>query len=100
MAKRKTEQRVADPDWGLVYRFATALEKGGFKDYLTTLSDTKKLAWKAFVSGLAKGLGAVIGGTVFVGLLAALLALIGPHLPDPAGKTVEDAGKKITEPAR
>jgi hypothetical protein len=83
-----------------IHRLAEALEKGKFDAYISILQDTRKLFWKSFVAGAAKGFGAVIGATVVVAVAAALLAWIGPHLPDPAGDTVENTGEKIQQPAK
>lgn len=100
MAKKDAvspKRDLSDADWGLVYKFATALEKGRFGEYVSVLQNTRKLFWKAFVSGLGRGLGAVIGGTVIVALLAGLLAMIGPHLPSAAEEAVENTGKQIQQ---
>lgn len=91
---------VSKEDWVAINRFAEALEKGRFDAYISILQDNKQLFWKSFIAGAAKGFGAIIGATVVVALVAALLAWIGPHLPDPAGQTVEDTSEKILQPAK
>lgn len=103
MAKDKeapATRDLSDPDWGLVYKFAIALEKGRFNDYIATLQNTKALFWKSLLSGMAKGLGVVLGGTVVAGLVFGLLALIGPHLPHPADTAIENTGQKILQPGK
>lgn len=95
--KADKDYNLSDPDWGLVYKFAIGLERGRFNEYIETLQDTKKLLWKGFLSGVAKGFGAVVGATVVVALVGALLALAAQILPDPVDNPLENTGKKIQE---
>lgn len=96
----KDHHHLSDPDWGLVYKFAIALEKGRFNEYISTLQDTRKLFWKSLVSGVGKGLGAVIGATVVVALLATLIAAVGPYLPKPIGPALQNVGQDIQSPTK
>ncbi len=95
--RRSDQERLSDPDWGLVYKFAIGLEKGRFNEYIETLQDTKKLLWKSFLSGVAKGFGVVVGATVVVAILVALLALLAKVIPSPVDQPLIDTGKKIQD---
>jgi hypothetical protein len=86
---------VSEEEWSVIHRFALALEKGRFNEYVEILQNTKKLFWKSFVSGVAKGLGAVVGATIVVAILAALLGVLGKYLPGKAGDFFHDTGNKI-----
>lgn len=90
-----TKNDLSEDDWGVIHRFAVALEKGRFNEYVEVLQNTKKLFWKSFVAGVGKGLGAILGATVVLALLVALLALIGGVLP--GNDPIEQTGKKIDE---
>lgn len=97
-AKKATPHyELEDPDWGLVYKFAIALEKGRFNEYIETLQDTKKLLWKSFVAGVGKGFGAVVGATVVVAIVAGLLAGLAKILPDPVDNPIQNTGEKIQQ---
>ena len=106
MAKRKTNKvlgvkitrgEIPEDDWNAIHKFAVALEKGRFTEYVEVLQNTKKLLWKSFVSGVGKGFGAVIGATLVVAIVAALLAAIAGILPDPVDDPLEQTGRKIEE---
>lgn len=90
-----TRGDVPKEDWDVIHRFALALEKGRFNDYVEVLMDTKKLAWKSLVTGVARGFGAVLGATVVVALLVALLALLGDALPGDFGDFFSDTGNTL-----
>lgn len=94
---RKEKDRLSDPDWGLVYKFAIGLEKGRFSEYIELLQDTKKLLWKSFLTGLAKGFGAVVGATLVVAVLLMILGLLGKYLPGEAGAFFTKTGNTIEE---
>lgn len=49
------------------------LEKTGFEEYLLYLSDRRRVFWRSFLSGVARGFGLAIGFTV---LGAAVIALL------------------------
>ena len=57
----------------MIHRFAVALEKGQFNDYIEILQSPRRLLWKSFVSGVGKGFGAIVGATLVVAILVALL---------------------------
>jgi hypothetical protein len=92
-----TKGEIPQDDWTAIHKFAVALEKGRFNEYIEVLQDTKKLLWKSFVSGVGKGFGAVIGATLVVALVAALLALLAGILPDPVDNTLENAGNQLQQ---
>ena len=92
-----TRGGVPTEDWNAIHKFAVALEKGRFNEYVEVLQDTKKLLWKSFVSGVGMGFGAVVGATVVVALVAALLAAIAGLLPDPVDNPIQNVGNQIQE---
>ncbi|MDP9212037.1 MAG: DUF5665 domain-containing protein [bacterium] len=89
--KRKQPDRDAD----VLHKFALALERGRFIEYVETLTDTKRLLWKNFLVGLARGFGAVVGATIVVALLVALLAWIGQYLPGVIGEFFRATSEQI-----
>ena len=65
MADRLLEERIE--------RLLGQMERAGFADYMEFLSDRRKLFWRSFFSGVARGFGLAIGFTV---LGAAVIALL------------------------
>lgn len=97
---QQSELKISDPDWGLVYKFAIALEKGRFNDYIATLQSPKQLVWKSFLSGAAKGLGAVLGTAIVLAIIAGIIAGLMAILPDPADNALEGVGKQLQQPGK
>lgn len=88
MAAPRTKTRSDKPtkeDWTMIHKVAVSLEKGRFNDYVDLLQNTRLLLWKSFVSGVAKGFGAVIGATLVVALVVTILTMLGDTLPGEAG---------------
>lgn len=93
MAKKTTA--LSEEEISLLHKFAIALERGHFTDYFETLQNTRQLLWKGFLTGLAKGFGAILGATVVVALVVALLSLLGDTLPGELGGFFSDTSRKI-----
>ena len=72
MPKPKTELNAAGYE-----RLGKAVEEMLVKDYVELLHSTKRQIWSSFVRGMFMGLGSVIGATVVVALLLAILQLLG-----------------------
>jgi hypothetical protein len=70
-----------DPDHkktGINYeRLGKAVEDALILDYIYVLHSTRRQIWSSFVRGLFAGLGGVLGATVGVTLLVALLQIFG-----------------------
>jgi hypothetical protein len=64
------------------------------KDYIEVLHSTPRQIWSSFVRGLFTGLGGVVGATVGVAILAAILLYVGPHIPV-VGQYLKAAGDTI-----
>ena len=58
-------------------KLGRAIESALITDYLDLLGNTKRQITSAFIRGIFTGLGTVIGATVVVGLLVALLNVFG-----------------------
>lgn len=76
-------------------RLGKAVEDALILDYIYVLHSTRRQVWSAFVRGLFAGLGGVIGATVGVAALVALLQLIGGtpgvgHFFKDLGQTIEN----------
>src|SRR5262249_6370644 len=72
-----------------------AVEDALILDYVYVLHSTRRQIWSSFVRGLFAGLGGVIGATVGVGLLVAILQLFGGapvigHFFQQLGNTIEN----------
>lgn len=91
MAKRRPSAKREDA----IEKFALALERGRFTDYIDQLQDTKKLLWKNFLVGLMRGFGAIIGATIVVALVVGFLGLLGESLPGAIGEFFRETGKQI-----
>ncbi len=59
----------------LTEKLAFILEKHKVAEYINLMNDTKTLAWKNFVSGMAKGLGMALGLTFLAALVLYILQL-------------------------
>ena len=75
-------------------RLGKAVEDALILDYIYVLHSTRRQVWSSFVRGLFAGLGGVIGATVGVALLLAVLALLGGtpvigHWFTQIGQTIE-----------
>jgi hypothetical protein len=58
-------------------RLGKAVEEMLVKDYVEFLHSTRRQIWSSFVRGVFMGLGSVVGATVVVALLLAILQLLG-----------------------
>ena len=65
MAEKSLEERID--------RLLLSMERAGFNEYMEYLADRRKLIFRAFLSGIARGFGLAIGFTV---LGAAVIALL------------------------
>ena len=92
-----TRGDVSAEDWSTIHKFAVALERGRFSEYIELLQNPKKLLWNSFISGVGKGFGAIIGATVVVALLLAVMAFLAKVLPDPVAQPIKDTGEKIEQ---
>ncbi|HEY2004424.1 MAG TPA: DUF5665 domain-containing protein [Candidatus Saccharimonadia bacterium] len=71
-----------------------SVEDALITDYIYVLHSTRRQIWSSFMRGLFAGLGGVVGATVGVALLVALLQLFGGfpvvgHWFTRAGQTIE-----------
>lgn len=80
-----TRGDVPEEDWKTIHKFAVALEKGRFNEYIELLQNPKKLFFTSVVVGVGKGFGAVLGATVVIALLVWLLSALGDALPGELG---------------
>ena len=61
---------------------ALNMEKSGFRDYVTYISNTKKLFITNFIAGLARGIGTAIGFTLLAAIVVYILQwLVRLNLP-------------------
>jgi hypothetical protein len=58
-------------------RLGKAVEDALILDYIYVLHSTRRQVWSSFVRGVFAGLGGVVGATVGVAVLVALLQLFG-----------------------
>lgn len=49
------------------------LEEVKIKEYVILMNDTKKLLWRNFISGIAKGIGMAIGFTILGAIVLIIL---------------------------
>lgn len=67
-----------DPKTGVDYeKLGRAVEESLVKEYIYLLHSTKRQIWSSFIRGIFAGLGSVIGATLVLGLLLALLQFAG-----------------------
>lgn len=78
-----------------IEKFALALERSRFLDALQQYQSTRKLLWRNFLTGLARGFGAIIGATIVVALAVAILGLLGESLPGVLGEFFRETGERI-----
>jgi hypothetical protein len=72
----KKNQKTSAP--GVNYeQLGKSVEDALISDYVYLLHSTKRQIWSSFVRGMFAGLGGVVGATVGVGLLVALLHQFG-----------------------
>lgn len=70
--------RNPDPDTGVNYEtLGRAVEEALVKDYIYILHSTRRQIWSAFVRGVFAGFGSVVGATLVVALVLALLQSLG-----------------------
>ncbi len=93
--RSRGKRKPSDRDTDVLHKFALALERGRFIDYVETLTNTKRLLWRNFLVGLARGFGAVVGATIVVALVVALLAWIGQYLPGIVGEFFRTTSEQI-----
>ncbi len=74
-------------------RVGKAVEELLVKDYIDLLGSTRHQIWSSFVRGIFMGLGSVIGATLVVAVLIAILHLLG-GLPV-VGQFLQGAGQTI-----
>lgn len=91
MAKRKPSRESADA----IEKFALALERGRFVDYIQQLQSTRTLLWKNFLTGLTRGFGAIVGATLVVAIVVTILGLLGDNLPGELGEFFKNTSKQI-----
>jgi Domain of unknown function (DUF5665) len=75
-------------------RLGKAVEDALILDYIYVLHSTRRQIWSSFIRGIFAGLGGVIGATVGVAVLLALLELFGGapvigHFFTQVGNTIE-----------
>ncbi|HEY6736519.1 MAG TPA: DUF5665 domain-containing protein [Candidatus Saccharimonadia bacterium] len=80
-------------------RLGKAVEDALILDYIYVLHSTRRQIWSSFIRGLFAGLGGVVGATVGVAVLVALLQLFGGapvvgHLFQQIGNTIEHGQSK------
>jgi hypothetical protein len=91
------DQTRPEPDHkktGVNYeRLGKAVEDALILDYIYFLHSTRRQVWSAFIRGAFAGIGGVLGATVGVGVLVALLQLFGgtPVI----GQFFQDLGQTI-----
>ena len=72
------KEQPAKPAGGVNYeRLGRAVEDALVTDYIELLHNTHRQIWSSFIRGAFAGLGGIIGATVGVALLVALLRLFG-----------------------
>lgn len=94
---KKVQPQVTEQQWRLLRSLAVTLEKGRFNDYVETLQRSRKLLWSGFLGGLAKGFGAVIGATIVVALVAAILTALGQNIRGDIGDFFTKTSQKIEQ---
>ncbi len=72
MFKRRPKIQI-EPTDKEYEKLGREVEQMVVKDYINFLGSTRKQIWGPFVRGVFAGLGGVIGATVMLGLLVALL---------------------------
>jgi uncharacterized protein (DUF2062 family) len=75
--KKPVAKKVDDPTAASYERLGRAVEATLVKNYIEFLHSTRRQIWSAFVRGVFMGLGSVIGATLVVALLLAILQLLG-----------------------
>lgn len=73
----KTNSAKTQPTPEDYEKLGRAIESALITDYLDLLGNTKRQITSAFIRGIFTGLGTVIGATVVVGILVALLNVFG-----------------------
>lgn len=67
-----------------VEKLARYVDRMLVRDYFDYFHNWKRFMWANFVRGIMIGFGTVIGATLVIGLVAAVLGLLG-HLPSSVG---------------
>lgn len=75
-APKKPRVKKAVKDSPELTALVNSLEAVGLPEFMKFLSNPKRLIWLNFLSGMAKGLGVVVGMTIVVGLLVWLLTIL------------------------
>jgi hypothetical protein len=89
-----TERPDASKKSGINYeKLGKAVEDALILDYIYVLHSTRRQIWSSFMRGAFAGLGGVIGATVGVAVLVALLQLFGGA--PVVGQFFQDLGQTI-----
>ena len=83
-----------------VDRIAKIVERMNLGDYVGLLQRPGRLLWLNFLAGLARGLGTILGATVLVSLIVAIVHhLISSHLPG-VGKFFQEFLQLLQQPGK
>jgi hypothetical protein len=83
-----------------VDRIAKIVERMNLGDYVGLLQRPGRLLWLNFLAGLARGLGTILGATVLVSLIVAIVHhLISSHLPG-VGNFFQDVLQLLQQPGK
>ncbi|WP_207670695.1 DUF5665 domain-containing protein [Clostridium sp. BSD2780061688st1 E8] len=86
MLKEIKEEELARSKWlAAAERMTERLERTGIAQYVELQFDLKRMLWRSFLSGIARGLGYVIGFTV---LGAFLLVVLRKLAETPLGQSI------------
>ncbi|MBC8528764.1 hypothetical protein H8699_04855 [Christensenellaceae bacterium NSJ-44] len=86
MLKEIKEEELARSKWlAAAERMTERLERTGITQYVELQFDLKRMLWRSFLSGIARGLGYVIGFTV---LGAFLLVVLRKLAETPLGQSI------------
>lgn len=98
MAKTSTNPKAIRP--GLLHKLSLSQEKARFEQYLEYCRPTGEVFKYAFLAGMAKGFGVVIGTTLVASLVVSVLGLLGAWLPGDLGSFVRELNHDLIEAAK